>query len=148
MDRERWEHIPQESFCQFLKPRTEHRFGIEVQVYVSVYDLPTDYRVYADDKKELLTIEFRYADAEPTELTQQEAVAFEYGEFTKRLRALHIQIQKLAPDFYADRPVDVNVDFFTPVEQMVSQSEASETNKRAAKHILKENTQELAAALR
>lgn len=145
---EQWTRIPRGEFKELMEPRSEERFGVEVKIYTSPYDLPTDFRAYHGDEG-IFHIEFKYADSESAKFLPQEGAAtLEVGRDTGRLMAIRIDTRKL-PRLEEGASVDeVSIAVYAPIEEVVSSFDTpSPQNKMATRKVLQNESQRLVAML-
>jgi len=76
-----------------------HERGVLVELLLSAYDFPEAFRSRYDEKLRRYVIEFRYLDDEPSlAMRGDEHVVFLIGKYTKRLKALQLDVDALKVD--------------------------------------------------
>jgi len=83
--------------AQFENVKTQKRIrGIDVDVYISPYDIPEAVRGYFDEDLDRFVIEFRYIEDERTEQhPQSEKVTLRLGKYSQRIYAIEIDVKAL-----------------------------------------------------
>jgi hypothetical protein len=78
-----------------VPPEVENVHGVEIQVFVSPYDIPKAIRGEYDKRERRFIIDFDYLDQEPLKELPEKHVTRVVGELSGRLRRLKIDVDAL-----------------------------------------------------
>jgi len=124
-------------------PRTETRNGVEVQVFVSPYDIPEAVRGAYDKRVNRFAIEFKYlADEEPTVEQIDGDMRLFVGKTSNRLHRIEIDVDRLDADC-------VYLHIFKGIERLVQLQKKPyrQGNYRTAERIIQGRRSELFSSL-
>lgn len=93
MDGRRWISLSQDEIAPAVHPG-DATWVVESP---SIYDIPSHVRSAYDEKKGILTVEFKYLETEPLEaLTVSEFITAKVGTRSKRIFAILVDIHRLS----------------------------------------------------